>query len=493
MNLINPWGLLALASIPAIIILYRFVLHGENKKVSALFLWQDQDRLSSEGTKQKKPPITLPMILEIIAVILLCLVIARFEVIGQKKHPHIGVIIDRSASMLGGGGEKTPFQETLDHLKKVANSHRDARITVILSGSTPQILGGRPLSIDEIEKELKSYPINLPNHDLISSISILNAMVPKPEHTLIFSDNVKASHPRLVRVGKASRNSGFIAASWKTGQQPFVVVAQYGGVKKQIPVKMVINQDPKQTRQYQLKFSTSEAPFSIPVSPKIHRIDLFLPNDNLKYDNHITLVRPQTRQTKIGLQVNNKKAAYYFKKLSSALVHQTKITNQKPDLIISNQKKASISENQFLIQFPTSITKSKLVRGISIDAFHSLMEGFDTQSLVWYAFQPQVPKQAKILLQAGKIPLIWIQSNQITINIDLKKGNFFQHNSFPIFFFNLLNQIEQQKGGLLRWNFHQGELFSFQTRPEWKKKVVKVHYPNQKNESFTNQHIQLGE
>ncbi len=108
MTLVAPLGLLALLTLPMIVLLHLMRERRRRVVVPSLLLWQLMPR-RQEAQRRRRMPLTLLLILHLLAAALLALALARpqwlTDLLGREQH--LAVIIDTSASMaapLGGIG-----------------------------------------------------------------------------------------------------------------------------------------------------------------------------------------------------------------------------------------------------------------------------------------------------------------------------------------------------------------------------------------------------
>ncbi len=150
MNLLAPLGLLALAAIPVIILLHMRHTTPPRRPVPSLRFWQAANPRPAEERRWRRPPLSLPLLLQLAAAILLAVALARPATAGQLaalapglhgEPEHLILLLDGSTSMsalptAGGEGRwETARQETISRL---APLRAGDVATVILMGTRPQ-------------------------------------------------------------------------------------------------------------------------------------------------------------------------------------------------------------------------------------------------------------------------------------------------------------------------------------------------------------------
>src|SRR5437764_15227562 len=98
LTLLAPLALAALLVMPAIYLVH--VLHGSRKRihVPALFLWADLPRASAGKRRRRWPPLTLLLVLQLLAGMIAAFALAR-PALSSDPPRHLAVILDASASM----------------------------------------------------------------------------------------------------------------------------------------------------------------------------------------------------------------------------------------------------------------------------------------------------------------------------------------------------------------------------------------------------------
>ena len=83
MYLANPWGLVALAALPAIIVIHLYHRRFPPLIVAGLHLWTSETRQHLAGRRREKVPVTASLVLELAAALLLALILSE---------PHFGAL-----------------------------------------------------------------------------------------------------------------------------------------------------------------------------------------------------------------------------------------------------------------------------------------------------------------------------------------------------------------------------------------------------------------
>ena len=133
---LNPWGLLGLATIPLVVLIYLLRSRYKTKSVSSTFIW----KRSLKYVKRRIPLnfiMSLILILQILVVTVASFAIARPTIEPMETEEKI-IILDASASMLAEKDGVTRFEEAKRQIKKAADKiGPNSKFTLILAGEEP--------------------------------------------------------------------------------------------------------------------------------------------------------------------------------------------------------------------------------------------------------------------------------------------------------------------------------------------------------------------
>lgn len=478
----NPLGLLALLGIPLLIFLHKYVLAGERRDVSNLALWQDTERLRTEGAVRRKLPRTLVLLLEILALIALALAIAGLDVRSESAYRHVGVVVDSSASM--SGGQRSPASEWLQRLRELDAA--DVRFSVVESGKRPNLLGGKPLAYNELTRYADAIKFDKPFHSMVPSLELLTMAGVQPLHQLVISDRDDVQHGRLLQVGDQQSNIGIVAAHWNSGGNPFFVVKRFAD-GQQVAARLLsynsqdalVKQQPSAVEDVVLNLQAAEeTPLNLPVADEAVAVRLVLQEDTHAVDNQVLLMRPNPRTLSLRVLHDNEQVQRSILKLKRVLPQLREVNDASADITITDAIYAL--RNGVGVAILNTGTTSQLRTGLVLDAFHPLLTGIDVGGLVWYAHQTKLPDDVRVLLSSRDgTPLIWLQRNVLVINVDVGRSNVLQHSLFPILMQNLVEWRNQQKGGVVRNNYRLGEALSVAPAADWSDTSVSMIAPDQ--------------
>ena len=142
MSFLYPIGLLALLTVPVIIILHLLNEQRRRMRVPSLMLWQSVPR-RFEGERSRRLPLTLLLLLHLLAAALIGLAIGRPQLPGATagEARHTAILIDTSTSMAADDGGASRFEHARDRARSLLGTLGPGdRATIIAAGPQPRIV-----------------------------------------------------------------------------------------------------------------------------------------------------------------------------------------------------------------------------------------------------------------------------------------------------------------------------------------------------------------
>ncbi len=174
MVLLNPAGLLALALIPVLIVLYLLRLRRKSLKVSSLLPWRtviEQSRRRSLFHKFRNP---LSFVFQLLILLLITFALARPEFSGHAREGAATVILlDTSIRMQADEAGTRRFEKARRGVEALLRrAHRDNQIALVAFDSAPHVLA--PFTPDEraLLKGLASARVTDCAPDFVSALQL---------------------------------------------------------------------------------------------------------------------------------------------------------------------------------------------------------------------------------------------------------------------------------------------------------------------------------
>lgn len=169
----NPWGLLALLSLPAVVVLHLYRRRHQELPVSTLFLWSDAESEDSAG-RQRHPLRRTPSFwLELAAALLASLAVAGFDPWRGGSAEHLVAVLDDGAAMGARGGGPSPRDAAVDELlERLDDLGRRTRVSLVASGARPRLLVGPAALAAEARAALADWTPRQPTHTLTPALAL---------------------------------------------------------------------------------------------------------------------------------------------------------------------------------------------------------------------------------------------------------------------------------------------------------------------------------
>ena len=268
MSLLVPLAL-AWAALAGLVLLF-YILRPRSLRVEvpSVFLWRDLAQREQALTLWQRLRRHLLLLLQLLAVLLLALVLARPErATDTLPQRHVVHVIDASASMSVAFGDSTRLEEAkAAALAQAALSEPGDRLTVMSFGNQPAVLVYQTRSLEEaraaIESITQTAAVGDTERALQLAVSLADAL-PGSE-VFLYTDGsfgaptIPASlnaTVRFARVGAPADNQGISAFAVRRhldSLQAFVQVLNYSAQPATVPLAILADGQPLERREVTL-------------------------------------------------------------------------------------------------------------------------------------------------------------------------------------------------------------------------------------------------
>lgn len=474
----SPFSFSLLGLIPVLILLYMLKIKRNNYYVSALKFWE---KIAQDIQVQKpwqKLIISTLLILQILAVVLFIIAIAKPVISGAREERDAVIIIDNSLSM-----EATDIKPSrLDEAKRQAISvigklAKNSRVSLIAVSGNTDVLFLSSDSHDEIKKKIEDLRAFGSKTDLANGLLLADAITKSSKNCdiYLFSDGgglpyLEVENPvKFSKIGDKTDNLLVNAVSYQSTKgspdkaELFVSVANNGDAKKtslisvydqkgnlldarevNIPAKKLAN-----TSFYSLDASNNELQVKI-------KADDFLESDNEAWVVKKKPISPAVKiYTKGNRFLENAFKSIFAKVSVSSTFSGLKKRGSENELLVFDgvdARNIPNSSNVLFINPPSgnqyfSVTgESKANNAASFDASSKLLSGVDFKHVNIYKSRSiEVPDWGDAVVQGIKSPLIISGEKNslkfVVLAFDIHDSDFALNYSFPIFFSNLVEHL----------------------------------------------------
>lgn len=487
MSFANPLGLLGLLSLPVIIALHLLRERQTRYVVSSLSLWSFLEP-EVRGSRFRKVSISLLLILDLLAAVLLSLALARPQLnlnLPVRNARHLVILVDVSTSMLARDVLPDRFSQAIIDVAAQLNGLGPRDVATLLTfGNQPHwIADTRQQGVQEMLARLAELQAGETGAALLEALAMGNAALDPalPAEFHVFSDGAFASlsldelpHPiQWHPYGKQTSNQAIIRLSAETSpngmSQCFIQLANFGDQPVTRVLSLLADGAPLDSQAIDLPANSVVTYLSPPIQGQPASLGAVLVGgDDLKADDSAELGMRPTSQVKVQLvseqpnplqqafkaipgvelQVFSPKEFTYAAVMDMTVFRQSWPSSLPNGLVLLVEPPQSAAP---LEEIPLQVTgKQDLAPGAQLTQPYpsALLDSVDFSGVRWSSAWKlaAIPPDWNILLQVDETPLlIHGQVNGysvLVLLVDLSQGNFTRHPSFPILLGNMVRSLQ---------------------------------------------------
>ena len=494
LNFLYPWGLVSLASLGGILFLYFYVFRGRRIPVSALFLWQTSETFKREGQKRRRPPVTLPLILELLTALLMCLLVAGLVYARQDTSPHMVVLLDSSASMATSGDDVSVRDRATDRIMSIySRLGQGGKISIVETGFGGSLLGGKALKRGEAAVLLAKWNPMAPPHSFRAALELGRSLLAEDRQMPLITDReVSLGGVNTIAVGQSMENTGWVDAHWR-GQSELFAVAQHFGESKPVKEAVFYGDEQILTRK-ELDFSERKAiPLAFEVPEGVSTVRAELPEDSLMADNTLRLTRPPREVLNVDIRLEDgllkERVLQALQAVQSVHVRQA----DPPALTFSfYSDQTRPAGDSFRVSFRVlgKGDAKAFVGPYFVLPYFDLTQGLELEGSVWTA-DPDFRTEGEVLASVGEVPLLVMRDRELVVNLRPERTNVFRMPAWPVLISNVVDYVRDRQPGLKRFSYRLGESLAFYRPPGWQGEV-KMEAPDGETVTFQGDHIYYG-
>lgn len=487
MEFANPWGLLGLLSLPAIVAIHMFHRRFPPLRIAGSHLWGLETETRAPGRKRERLPVTPSLLLELLAAFVLTMILSRPGIGDLNSVPHLVVVLDNSASMSASvPGELSLRDQALEILdERVAALGRRSVVTLLLTGARPESLSGAPLRWIDARPLLEQWQPHKPQHDFQPTWDIATQLAEDGGHLLFLTNRLPpedAALPRameVVSVGRPLPNAAITMARWKRepGEPRQTInlrVHNFSPQAATVTLRGTASGNVVFTEELRIA-ARSEAPLGRTVSPGLGhlQIELLAAFDCLEIDNRVELVEPRARPLDVAVTLEAGTAeSQAVERVLNAIPETRRAEPDRASLVFAPAA-AEYQSRRGLWWFGLGpIDDSDAAREASLNLLSPfllekrdpLLDGVVMGGILWGGAQP-VERDLAPLISADELPLLGQLFDPLTtaylMNIDLEYSNLTESPDWPILLNNLASLCRDAQPGLRRWNYRLNEVLRF--------------------------------
>ncbi|HET6328098.1 MAG TPA: VWA domain-containing protein [Planctomycetaceae bacterium] len=487
MTFANPWGLLGLLALPAIVILHLYYRRFPPLLIGGLHLWGVQTQVRQAGRRRERLPITASLLLELLAAAVLSLVIAQPHLAESRHVEHLVVVLDNSASMQARPPGKNSFRDAAveEITKRFQNLSAGSVATLVVTSRRPELLAGPTVPLSKAKAALEAWHPGAVAHDFEPAWDLASQLAQDSGRILFVTNHLppkQSPTPKameIVSLGRPLENTAITAARWsfdpKTNQgRIFLRIANFG--KQPADVRVRGRHGDQQLFEKMLALNAgADAALETDVRGGLGEMTVEASSaaDGLEIDNRVTLIEPKVRTVTIALTLPADHAALRPVRRALAGIAETQMGSPADAQLMIGAANALPPSKAGLTWLgigpidPSEAARKKakdIIGPYLLEKRHPLLDGIVLGGVVFGGAQA-VSLEATPLVSAGQQLLLCRLSGTQTaaylLNLDFARSNLAESPDWPILVKNLVEVCRDGLPGLKRWNYRLNEQIAF--------------------------------
>ncbi len=458
----QPGFFISTAALLVLLALYLWYRRSRRKDVPALFLWDKPETSPQSGSRFELKRLPLSFYLESLAVLLLAAAAAAPYWMLGESYPPLAVVLDNSYSMQAAmPGEPSPRQAAEKYLSDYLKRTPKRRLICIAAGPAPRLVAD---SYEEVDMAAFGRS-DEPGSDLFAAIALARSISAHAE-ILVLTDHAPSfpltddiswfsgggPKPNVALVNARRQDDKILleAVNYAAMPQRARAVLSPGGQGEWFTLA------PGERRKVVVR---------LPVSAEKLPVEVLLetPADSLPFDNRAYL-QPDLRPP-VVYRFSTTLPEPARKSLEDVLRDNPLFTqNGEPELLFDTPGKSPGKYHRLIWHGAGNSAAVMTAELISAFSGQELTRGLPLQDLRWTAL-PAQELPGRPLLQRGAA-LLLSESRRLDgridvhLNLDPLRSNLSQRPFWPIFFWNLADELHRERPGPERVNYRAGETVS---------------------------------
>lgn len=476
----NPFGLLALLGIPAVLAIHFLQRKAIELPVSTLFLLERTQRDAASGRRFDRIISSVPLWMQLLAVLLLAWFLAepRFQKSGSVQR--IAIVLDSSASM--GVFKNEALTRLAAELPTLQGPASSIELTVMESApGRPRLYAGS--SIEDLKTTLEKWqPLDGLN-DPSQVLRLARSLVSREGTVIYLTDTPAASLPfdaRLIAVGDPVENVGFTGITFATEEGALVwraLVRNYG--KTAVDRTWSIKTSTGSTEPRPLHLAPGALVTLQAAFPKDSKnVCLVLSGDRFILDDTLPVVAPEPKNLALFTATSPAFTDLTTKLLRSLDAAIPTNDAASADLSISSYDPLDpvLPPGNSIVFVEDSTRTGAYLKGGIVAEASPLMDGLNWQSLlVRETIQLDHQSNDSVLLWQEKRPLIFLREHegkrQLCFNFDLRLSNADKQPAFIVLLHRFAEAVRSAKIAPTSANLETGQPIRVTSAPNIPLKV----------------------
>lgn len=440
----NPWGLLALLGVPAIVAIHLLRRRSRRVRVSTLFLVERALPSSEGGRRIRTLRHSLPLWVQILTVCALAWLLAQPRWISDSSMQTVVAIFDTSASM-------SAFREEILRAAEEELGRREAAAAhtrwIFLRSDASRLASGPDLPAALAEARSRWDPA-LGTHDTAEALRLGRTLAGEKGTLVFFTDRppAKADGLSWIAVGEPIDNAGFVGGQ-ATQDHWSALLKNFGPTAR--PIRWRIAGAAEWKTEHLEPGGMTEIAGAFPEGTD--RVLLETAGDRFGFDDRIALLKPRPKP--LTLAFNAVEPHREFFEPLAALADSTPLPERAlPDVVLENYNPlAPVLPGGSAVIFVEDVQKTgQPLAGLLVAENHPLMENLNWQGLIAReTFTAPFRDEDQVLLWQGARPLIFLRRQngkpQLVFNFDVRRSNAARLPAFPLLLHRFFSLLREEK------------------------------------------------
>lgn len=465
MFLANPYGLLALLGIPAVLLIHFFQRTARELPVSTLFLLEHVYRQSPAGRRFQRISNSIPLWLQLLAVLLLTWLLAepRFPRAGSVQR--VAIVLDSSASM-------SAFRAaTLAKLKETLPTLRKHAITLELTAlpatpESPRLYAGS--STDDLIATLeREWHPNSSRLDPFPALRLARTLVSREGTVLYLTDTPPETPPpfdaKVLSLGHTIENTGITGITFEHDGATLVwkaIVKNYGSQPARRTWQIVTAAGASTPREIEIPpggLATLQSAFPLAAE----NVRLVLSPDEFTLDDVLPLVAPKPKTLTVfsAAPPRLEPLLERITRSLNAITSTTDAATADLQFAVYNPLDPSLPSGNAVIFTEDDTRAGAWLKGGIFATNHPLVSRINWQTLLVREAVSLDPTPADlILVRQESRPLVYLRTpapgiRQLVFNFDPTLSNLDQQPAFIVLVHRFVESIRAGKSAAFADNF----------------------------------------
>jgi len=422
--------------------------------ISTLFLLKQTQRESTSGRRFDRLVHSIPLWLQIFAVLLATWLLVQPRYVKAKSTQRIAIVLDSSASMRVF---KNKIAGVLKReVPRLQGNAANIEVWLMESApSKPKIYQGR--SIEDLIVALEKWQPSSGATELSNTLRVARSLV-GAEGAISYITDVPLQNPApynssSIAIGEPTDNCGFTGVTFETNGKDLIwkaIVRNYSEIEQNRTWKVETTKGESSSKTLTLaagSLTTLQGAF--PAGEKRCRITLS--GDAFDLDDVLPLVRPAPKAL-LMLSTLPQETIQLSDKMTASFPNLTEVSDiARADLIVTSTE--TTPKNHHLMVFPQDKASSRpYLTGNIVATKHQLTEGLNWQTLLVRNSISLPHDQAdEVLLWQGNRALIYLRTHPTTgnkaliFNFDIRRSNGMKQPALAVLMLRFCEQLRSEK------------------------------------------------